>query len=376
MSRGASTTSCGVEPVARATPASRRFYLSLEDELMRLFATGAMNWVMGRALPEDVPIEAKMVTKAIERAQNTVEARNAEIRKDVLKYDEVMNEQRKVIYARRRQILEEEDLRDHTLEVLSSALETIVNDHCGGDFIEEWDLEGLVRETRLYYPTEIAAADLTDVANSDEIYEAIAAEALNYYTDREAGMPGGADTMRALEREVMIQIIDTKWREHLSEMDYLREGINLRAMGQQDPLVEWQRDGYDLFGQMMSSVDDDYVKIVMHAQVQVLEQGAPNESIELSRAQYTAADDPVQGSGGVLRARAAGPAPGEEVVFAPEAAANGSSGGSALDPSDDGQDLASQAPIVKASAFDRAGRNDPCPCGSGKKFKFCHGKPA
>jgi preprotein translocase subunit SecA len=151
-------------------------------------------------------------------------------------------------------------------------------------------------------------------------------------------------------------------------MDYLREGINLRAMGQQDPLVEWQRDGYDMFGQMMSSVDDDYVKIVMHAQVQVLEQGQPNESIELSRAQYTAADDPVQGSDAIVRANAAGPAPGEEIVFAPESSPAGAP--------DEGQDLVSQAPVVKASAFDRAGRNDPCPCGSGKKFKFCHGKPA
>jgi preprotein translocase subunit SecA len=330
-----------------------------------------MNWVMGRALPEDVPIEAKMVTKAIERAQNTVEARNAEIRKDVLKYDEVMNEQRKVIYARRRQILEEEDLRARTLEVLSSALETIVNDHCPGAFVEEWDLEGLVREVRLYYPTAITVEDFADARSADEVYEGVVTEAVNYYTEREAGMPGGEETMRALEREVMIQIIDTKWREHLSEMDYLREGINLRAMGQQDPLVEWQRDGYDMFGQMMSSVDDDYVKIVMHAQVQVLEQGQPNESVELARAQYTAADDPVQGSDAIQRARAAGPAPGEEVVFAPEQGANGS-GGSA----DDGQDLVAHAPVVKDSAFDRAGRNDPCPCGSGKKFKFCHGKPA
>src|SRR6202011_2685614 len=124
-------------------PGESRFYLSLEDELMRLFATGAMNWVMGRALPDDVPIEAKMVTKAIERAQNTVEGRNAESRKDVLKYDDVMNEQRKVIYRRRYQIIDGEDLRGRTLEVLSSALETIVNDHCPGTFIEEWDLEGL-----------------------------------------------------------------------------------------------------------------------------------------------------------------------------------------------------------------------------------------
>ena len=358
-------------------PGESRFYLSLEDELMRLFATGAMNWVMGRALPDDVPIEAKMVTKAIERAQNTVEARNAEIRKDVLKYDEVMNEQRKVIYARRRQILEERGPSGPhprgPLQRPGDASSTIT---AWRDFIEDWDLEGLVREARLYYPTEFTADDLAD---ADLLRRDLRGDGgrsrqlLHRARSRHAGRR--ADTMRALEREVMIQIIDTKWREHLSEMDYLREGINLRAMGQQDPLVEWQRDGYDMFGQMMSSVDDDYVKIVMHAQVQVLEQGRPT-----SRSSCPGRSTPRPTTRSRAAAASSGPGPpdrrpGEEVVFAPEAAANGSAGIGARS-SDDGQDMASQAPIVKASAFDRAGRNDPCPCGSGKKFKFCHGKPA
>jgi preprotein translocase subunit SecA len=336
--------------------------------------------VMGKALPDDVPIEAKMVTRAIERAQNTVEARNAEIRKDVLKYDEVMNEQRKVIYARRRQILEGEDLRARTIEVLSSALETIVNDHThdiDDDEEESWDPEALLREVRLYYPTQLGAEDIEDIDSADQIYEKLLDEALRYYDEREQSMPGESETMRALEREVMLQIIDTKWREHLSEMDYLREGINLRAMGQKDPLVEWQRDGYDMFGQLMSSIDDDYVKIVMHAQVQVLEQ-VGNDDAELAGAQYAAADDPVQGSSAVQRALAAGPAPGEEVVLAPDPATAGNGhdappfNGAA--PLDSGVPEVSQTPIVKDSAFERAGRNDPCPCGSGKKFKFCHGK--
>jgi preprotein translocase subunit SecA len=173
----------------------------------------------------------------------------------------------------------------------------------------------------------------------------------------------------------MLQIIDQKWREHLSEMDYLREGINLRAMGQQDPLVEWQREGYSMFGQLMSGIDDDYVKIVMHAQVQVLEQAEQlPDDVELTGAQYAAADDPVQGSGAVQRALAAGPAPGEEVVLAPAEAVggNGSSATGGRRPAL--VDEVTQVPIVKDSAFDRAGRNDPCPCGSGKKFKFCHGR--
>jgi preprotein translocase subunit SecA len=352
-----------------------RFFLSLEDELMRLFATGAMNWVMTKALPEDVPIEARMVTKAIERAQNTVEGRNAEIRKDVLKYDEVMNEQRKVIYARRHQILEGEDLRARTIEVLSSALESIVRANCPTDFAEDWDIEGLVREVKQYYPTNFAAGDLSEAASPDQIYESLLTEAVTYYEQREETMPGGADTMRALEREIMLQIIDTKWREHLSEMDYLREGINLRAMGQQDPLVAWQREGFDMFGQMMASIDDDYVKIVMHAQVQVLDQVAPGDTTELSGAQYVAAEDPVQGSDAVQRALASGPRPGEEVIFAPEEPLGaGPAPIGAVDGPVQPDPEITQTPIVKQSAFDKAGRNDPCPCGSGKKFKFCHGR--
>ncbi|MBV9660406.1 MAG: preprotein translocase subunit SecA, partial [Acidimicrobiales bacterium] len=354
-------------------PGESRFFLSLEDELMRLFATGAMQWVMTRALPEDVPIDSKMVTRAIERAQNTVEARNAEIRKDVLKYDEVMNEQRKVIYARRAQILEGEDLRARTVDVLSSAIDSMVTANCPpGEDPEDWDVEGLLGETRQYFPTSTVKDDVAGLKDGNAVYEHLAAEAITFYEQRERDMPAaeggsGEDTMRALEREVMLQLIDQKWREHLSEMDYLREGIGLRAMGQQDPLVAWQRDGYEMFGQMMASIDDDYVKIVMHAQVQVLQQVTP-EAPALEGAQYQAADDPVQGTSGIERALAAGPAPGEEVVFASDPAVPAAGDGDGPG----GPEI--QRPTVKESDFERAGRNDPCPCGSGKKFKFCHGK--
>ncbi len=353
-------------------PGESRFFLSLEDELMRLFATGAMQWVMSRALPEDVPIDSKMVSKAIERAQNTVEARNAEIRKDVLKYDEVMNEQRKVIYARRAQILEGEDLRARTIDVLSAAVDGIVTGNCSGsDDPEDWDIDGLLSETRQYFPTGTAKEQLSGLRDTNEVYETLAGEAISYYEQREQSMPGGEDTMRALEREVMLQLIDQKWREHLSEMDYLREGIGLRAMGQQDPLVAWQRDGYEMFGQMMASIDDDYVKIVMHAQVQVLEQ-APATEQQLAGASYQAADNPVQGTSGIERAMAARPAPGEEIVFAPDPTAiDNSRSPAAVAVADSGQ---VQRPIMLDSDYEHVGRNDPCPCGSGKKFKFCHGR--
>ena len=351
-------------------PGESRFFLSLEDELMRLFATGAMQWVMSRALPEDVPIDSKMVSKAIERAQNTVEARNAEIRKDVLKYDEVMNEQRKVIYARRAQILEGEDLRSRTIDVLSSAVDGIVTANCTSDDPEDWDIDGMLTELRQYYPAATTKEQIAGLQSTNEVYEELAGQAIAYYEQREQEMPGGEDTMRALEREVMLQLIDQKWREHLSEMDYLREGIGLRAMGQQDPLVAWQRDGYEMFGQMMAGIDDDYVKIVMHAQVQVLEQ-APADS-QLAGASYQAADDPVQGTTGIERAMAAGPAPGEEVVFAPDPTSlDNSRSPAAVAVADSGS---VQRPVMLDSDFDHVGRNDPCPCGSGKKFKFCHGR--
>ncbi|HWW52268.1 MAG TPA: preprotein translocase subunit SecA [Acidimicrobiales bacterium] len=353
-------------------PGESRFYLSLEDELMRLFATGAMNWVMTRALPEDVPIEARMVTKAIERAQNTVEARNAEIRKDVLKYDEVMNEQRKVIYARRMQIIEQADLREDTVNLLEAALDGVVDGHCPSDDEEDWDIDGLVADAAGYYPTQFTEGDLAEAVSPEQILESLVAEAIGYYEDRERAMPapeGGepADTMRQVEREIMLQIIDQKWREHLSEMDYLREGINLRAMGQQDPLVAWQKEGYDMFGQMMASIDDDYVRYVMRAQVQVLDQ-VEEQAQDLDRATYLAPEDPVAGTASLRQAAAS--MPPAELAAADPYATNGG-GDAALSVS--AQPDVIQAPIVKSDR-DKLGRNDPCWCGSGKKYKQCHGR--
>ena len=172
-------------------PGESRFYLSLEDELMRLFATGAMSWVMGKALPDDVPIEARMVSKAIERAQNTVEQRNAEIRKNVLKYDEVMNEQRKVIYKRRDQILDDADLRDEALEALAEAVEGIISTFCVNDFPEEWDLEALTAEVANYWPSQLTIDDLRQAETTDELYDKLMGEATGHYEQREEEL--GAD---------------------------------------------------------------------------------------------------------------------------------------------------------------------------------------
>jgi preprotein translocase subunit SecA len=333
-------------------PGESRFYLSLEDDLMRLFATGAMSWVMGKALPDDMPIEAKMVSKAIERAQNTVEARNAEIRKDVLKYDEVMNEQRKVIYRRRQQILDGEDLREDALQFLDDAVNSVVATFCPNDYQEDWDLEGLLAEITTYFPTRFTVDELATCDRADDVYEALLTEATGFYEAREQQL--GTDVVREIERRVMLSIIDQRWREHLYEMDYLQEGINLRAMGQKDPLVEWQRDGYAMFTAMMTSIAEDFVKYVMHLDV-VVDQP---EQRTVHNVQYSAPEDPVQGAGGMTQAAARQ----AEDVGDPELAAGAM-------PADEEV----QVPIVK-SEHEKLGRNQPCWCGSGKKFKLCHGR--
>jgi preprotein translocase subunit SecA len=329
-------------------PGESRFYLSLDDELMRIFATGAMSWVMGKALPDDVPIEAKMVSKAIERAQNTVEQRNAEIRKNVLKYDEVMNEQRKVIYKRRDQILEGGDLRESTLEAIAESIDGLVTAHAAADYAEDWDVDGLLTEVHNYWPTDLTIDDLKKTSSSDELYETLMTDASALYERREAELT--PEIMRHVERQVMLRIIDTRWREHLGEMDYLREGIHLRAMGQKDPAVEWQREGFEMFGHMMTGVNDDFVRYITHVQVAVEEQAAPVE--ELRNVQYTAAEDN---------------APSLAAI------ASASSDGLGLAGDTDDDAPAIQQPVVK-SDLEKTPRNAPCPCGSGKKFKLCHGR--
>jgi preprotein translocase subunit SecA len=320
-------------------PGSSRFYLSLEDELMRLFATGALSWVMGRALPDDEAIEHKMVTKAIERAQSTVETRNAEIRKNVLKYDEVMNEQRKVIYMRRDQILDGVDLKVAALEYMADAVDSLIETHCVSEADDEWDLEGLTKELKTYWPNDLSPDALGNSSSTDKMYDVVMANASSYYEQRESELT--SVVMRDVERQVMLRIIDQRWREHLEEMDYLQEGINLRAMGQKDPLAEWQREGYEMFGSMMKGIAQDFVKYVMHVQVVRNEETAP----VVQNLQQTKSE-------------------------APSAVSQGSVQG--------GGDMPQQAAPVKQQPvvndeWSKTPRNAPCPCGSGKKFKMCHG---
>jgi len=327
-------------------PGESRFYLSLDDELMRLFATGALSWVMGRALPDDEAIEAKMVTKAIERAQGTVEQRNGEIRKNVLKYDEVMNEQRKVIYQRRDQILEGLDLKAAAIEYLADAVDTLIDSHCVSDAEDEWDIDGLAIELKSFWPTEVTEAELAACHDTDEMYDIVMKDATAYYERREEEL--GAEVMRDVERQVMLRIIDQRWREHLEEMDYLQEGINLRAMGQKDPLVEWQREGFEMFGALMKGVAQDFVRYVMHVQVVRNDEVAP----AVQNVQQSSAEDQTSGFAAAAQSAAAS---GD---ITPEAVAPAAP--------------VKQMPVVN-DEWSKTPRNAPCPCGSGKKFKMCHG---
>jgi preprotein translocase subunit SecA len=270
----------------------------------------------------------------------------------VLEYDEVMNEQRKVIYKRRDQILDAADLRDEAMEYLAEAVDGVIGTFCVSDFHEEWDLPGLLAEMTAYWPVEATEADLDALSSTDELYDRLMAEATAYYESREAEL--GADTMREMERQIMLQIIDQRWREHLYEMDYLQEGINLRAMGQKDPLVEWQREGFEMFGAMMQAIAQDFVKYVMRAEVAVTEQ-MPSEA-ELRNVEYSAPTDPSE-AGDTMAAAAR-----------VQAALEGAEAPDLVEP----DEPIVNTPVVKTE-WEKTGRNEPCPCGSGKKFKQCHG---
>ena len=356
-------------------PGESRFYLSLDDELLRLFATGAMSWVMGRTLPEDMPIESKTVAKAIERAQNTVEARNAEMRKDALKYDEVMDQQRKVIYERRLQIIDGDDLEEHTEDLFAGIVEKLVSEHCPTEFEEDWDLKALVDGLMLYYPTKFTAEDLSQAATTEDLVESVVEEVLDYYETHAQAMPGGADTMRQIERDVYLQIMDARWRDHLGEMDNLKDGIHLRWTVQADPLNAWQQEGYAMFGQLMEVIDNDYLRYILH--VEAVEPAAAEP--DLDKAVYAAADDPVAETGALAPTLLAdqGTNVAGQTVAGPPVGGNGNAPGGGRSSKaqvrqPNAPDPDSLVPVVKEQ-HEKIGRNDPCWCGSGKKFKFCHG---
>ena len=319
-----------------------RFYLSLEDELMRLFASGALRNVMDKTLPEDVPIESKMVSKAIERAQTTVEQKNAEARKNVLKYDEVMNEQRKVIYRRRNEILNGADLRDSVIEAIDGVVAETLETFCAEELPEEWDLTGLLNEINGYWPNSITPSDLDLIQNISELEQLLTESAFEAFDSREKDL--GLETLREVERQVMLRIIDQRWREHLYEMDHLRDGIHLRAMAQKDPTTEWQREGFELFQELTEILQRDLVRYIMRVQLSSSE----SEDRKPEEVTTSGPEGPVTGAAAVAMAAGVPTEVKESKHITTEQ-------------------------IIKDEK-ESTPRNSPCHCGSGRKFKHCHGR--
>jgi preprotein translocase subunit SecA len=422
-------------------PGESRFYLSLEDDLMRRFNAEKIAHIMELLkTPPEVPIESKTVSRAIRSAQNQVEQQNFEIRKDLLKYDDVMNRQRHVVYDERRRVLEGADLQEQIDSMIDEVTASYVAGATSDGFPEEWDLDKLWRAFRQLYPVGLTVSELVEDAGGERsglstefIADAVREDARAAYGRRSEEL--GPELMREFERRVVLSVLDRKWREHLYEMDYLREGIGLRGWAQRDPLVEYQREGYDMFNTMMDGIKEESVGSLFNLQVQVQQdpivaEGEDGEAVSQAVISAPAiggrppqAPLPPSGNGsgngsgraqaGPAQAGPAQPGPGQpaqaqrgQAQRGPgrgrHAAAPGTPGGAPDDqqapaglaapglarpqrsgqlsytaPSTDGSGTAEKRTSAAADGpdYSRVGRNAPCPCGSGRKFKQCHGDP-
>ncbi len=346
-------------------PGESRFYLSAEDDVIRLFAGDRIYKILDKLGPIDeegteMPLEAKMLTKTVENAQKKVEEQNFLIRKRVLEYDDVMNEQRRVVYKYRREILEGRDISETARDELEGVIERYVDEYTPGDVLEDWDLEELETQLRLIWPVGVEVSSLTpETVDRDKLKDALDDDVMNAYDEREKQL--GTELIRYLERSILLQVIDNRWREHLFDMDYLREGIHLRGFAQIDPLVAYKNEGFAMFEELMHSIWDEFSKLVFRAEIE----------IDPSQRAFAAAGNGGNGaeldySGGTLEAQpsalqqvAAG-AGGAIDVAAAESAGPGNGGSDVVE-------------TVVKDEHDKVGRNDPCWCGSGKKYKKCHG---
>ncbi|HSS68312.1 MAG TPA: preprotein translocase subunit SecA [Nocardioidaceae bacterium] len=351
-------------------PGESRFYLSLQDDLMRLFKSDWVDWVLTTMkIPDDVPIENKRVTGAIASAQAQVESQNFETRKNILKYDDVMSRQREVVYAERRKVLEGADLHEQVEGMIDDTISGYVDGATEG-FPEDWDLAQLWTALKTLYPVSLSVDQVVEDAGGvegldrDGLKADLCADAHAAYAVREETL--GAEVLRELERRVLLSVLDRKWREHLYEMDYLREGIGLRAYSQRDPLVEYQREGFELFSAMMDSIKEESVGFMFNVEVQ------------------TEPEPDATGDDGILLAE---PVPAASLdrpsitakgLAQPSAPTNLSYSAPTVDGDsgvDEARPVASAAPAA-SDEFAGVGRNALCPCGSGRKFKRCHGDPA
>jgi preprotein translocase subunit SecA len=394
-------------------PGESRFYLSLEDDLMRLFNTQLVARVMSKGLPEGEPIESKSVSKGVRNAQKAVESRNFEIRKNVLKYDDVMNKQRKVIYQERQAVLQGEDIHDDIERFISDIASSYIRGaNKGSDKPSAWDYEGLWKALSSIYPIGIeqdeaktAVADLKGDKAADRLRELIVDDAKEQYKAREDAL--GSEGMRQLERRVVLAVLDRKWREHLYEMDYLKDGIGLRGMGQRDPLVEYQREGYQMYNSMIEAIKEESIQLLFNVDI---EQIAKTEDLESESDEDAAVDQAREslGEGEVMSSDADGEkltfkAPSdpdseaedsdddaESVVTTEEANSEGEKKASEpkgivgpeplshaeqkVPASKRPKEEALRTPWSDGRTFPGTSRNAPCPCGSGRKYKMCHGQ--
>jgi preprotein translocase subunit SecA len=333
-------------------PGETRFYLSAQDDLVRLFAGDRIHGIMNRfKIPDDQPMEAGILSKQIENAQKKVEEQNFVARKNVLKYDDVMNTQRMVIYEQRRRVLEGEDLSDDVREWIRETVQASVAQFTDSEFPEDWDLEGLVTNMQSLYGTDITADELReeiDVGNREALTEEFVEDALEAYEEREQTLT--PELAREVERYVILQVVDLRWREHLEAMDYLREGVHLRAFAQKDPLVEYRGEGHVLFEQLSDTIRQEVVFTLFHVAVSIEEPALEPVAARDGDLQYE--HETAAGSDAIAAAGAA------TALAAPPVAAAAPS-------------PMQQGPV--RNEHKDLGRNDPCWCGSGKKYKRCHG---
>jgi preprotein translocase subunit SecA len=339
-------------------PGESRYYLSGQDQVVRLFAGDRIYNIMERfKLPDDQPMEASILSKQIESAQKKVEEQNFVMRKNVLKYDDVMNTQRQVIYEQRHRVLEGDDLSEDVRGWIREVTENVVAEHTMAEFQEEWDLPELITAMEALYGTGVALEEI-QALDREAIVEEFIEDALDEYKDREEGW--GEEVARQVERYVILQVVDARWREHLESMDYLREGVHLRAMAQKDPLVEYRHEGHLMFEQLGREIREEVVSLLFHAEVQ------PSDAAAFEQREGWDGDgdgafayehESLAGSDAIAAA-------GGGAVAAPSAVAAGAVGSGATS-------VVTQQRV--ASEWDKVGRNDPCPCGSGKKYKKCHG---
>ena len=380
-------------------PGESRFYLSLEDDLMRLFNTQLVSQVMAKGMEEGQPIEAKSVTKGVRTAQKAVESRNYEIRKNVLKYDDVMNKQRTVIYSERQAVLKGEDIHKDILRFISDTVESYIKGaNKGSEKPKDWDWEGLFKALNTVIPTKVDEDEVRKIVGGlkgakavEAVRDLIVEDARQQYGEMEETI--GETGLRDLERRVVLAVLDRKWREHLYEMDYLKDGIGLRGMGQRDPLVEYQREGYQMYNSMIEAIKEETVQLLFH--IDIKQVATTDEAVDEVEETAESADTIAVASGPDENGESVVEAAEGEVedtdakqAIAESAAASGA-GESTLP-------VAGPAPISHAEGkvpvskrpkseelktpwadgrtFPGTGKNAPCPCGSGRKYKMCHGQ--